>query len=109
MTREEIKEFSGVEPNCFETDREEYWYKIGCIDGLNTADADPDTSSLWHPADEEPECRDGGILCEHDLYYWVATKPYLFTIYGNWHNKVKREHLTRWAYISDLLPKKRDK
>ena len=34
MTREEINKFSGVEPYCFETDREEDWYKMGCIDGL---------------------------------------------------------------------------
>ena len=41
MTRDEIEEFSGVDLNCFETDREEDWYKIGCIDGLKAADTEP--------------------------------------------------------------------
>lgn len=41
MTRVEIEEFSGVELNCFETDREEDWYRIGCIDGLASADKEP--------------------------------------------------------------------
>ena len=67
--------------------------------------ADEHPVNVWHDASEEPERRNGGILCEHDLYYWVATQPYLSSIYGNWHKKVKREHLVRWAYISDLLPK----
>ena len=56
MTRDEIEEFSGVELNCFETDREEDWYKIGCIDGLKAADTEPNLASLWHDASEEPRC-----------------------------------------------------
>lgn len=116
MTREEIKYASKDYVN-YLLDKQEYHNENYTEDdirqafekGAMLANNNPDTSSPWHDASEEPECRDGGILCEHDLYYWVATKPYLFTIYGNWHNKVKREHLTRWAYISDLLPKKRDK
>ena len=72
-------------------------------EGVKWADEHP--VNVWHDASEEPERRNGGILCEHDLYYWVATQPYLSSICGNWHMKVKREHLKRWAYISDLLPK----
>ena len=34
MTREEIEQLNDVRPYCFETDMEEDWYKIGCIDGL---------------------------------------------------------------------------
>lgn len=89
--------------------KKHYSDSINChnafLHGVEWADEHPDLSSLWHPADEEPDRRSGGILCEHDLYYWVATQPYLSSIYGNWHKKVKREHLIRWAYISDLLPK----
>lgn len=71
--------------------------------GVKWSDEHP--KNVWHDASEEPEYRNGGILCEHDLYYWVATQPYLSSICGNWHKKVEREHLKRWAYISDLLPK----
>ena len=41
MTREEIEESPRVKLNCFETDREEDWYTIGCIDGLEAADEEP--------------------------------------------------------------------
>ena len=41
MTREEIEQLDGTEPNCFETDREEWWYNIGLKEGLETADQHP--------------------------------------------------------------------
>lgn len=34
MTREEIKQLKGIEPNCFETSREEEWYCEGLVQGL---------------------------------------------------------------------------
>ncbi len=41
MTREEIlNQGRPVEPNCFETDREEQWYKVGLYDGA--------TANPWH-------------------------------------------------------------
>lgn len=41
MTREEIiRQGAPVEPNCFETDREEQWYKVGLYEGA--------TASPWH-------------------------------------------------------------
>lgn len=101
MTREEIKEFSGVEPNCFVTDREEDWYRIGCIDGMEAEDANPDTSSIWHDASEEPK-ENTDILCistngnvhkvskiDNQLYNWLKDN----------------DSIDKWAYISDLLPK----
>ena len=41
MTQEEIlKQGAPIEPNCFETDREEQWYKAGLYEGA--------TASPWH-------------------------------------------------------------
>lgn len=41
MTREEIiQQGAPVEPNSFETDREELWYKVGLYEGA--------TASPWH-------------------------------------------------------------
>lgn len=41
MTQEEIlKQDAPIEPNCFETDREEQWYKVGLYEGA--------TVSPWH-------------------------------------------------------------
>lgn len=41
MTRKEIiQQGVPVEPNCFETDREERWYKVGLYEGA--------TANPWH-------------------------------------------------------------
>lgn len=46
MTKEEIiNQGRPVEPNCFESDREEQWYKVGLYDGA--------TAILWHDVKEE--------------------------------------------------------
>ena len=44
MTREEIEQLNEAEPYCFETDREEQWYKVGLQEGLKVADANPKSS-----------------------------------------------------------------
>ena len=100
MTRDEIEEFSGVELNCFETDREEDWYKIGCIDGLKAADTEPNLASLWHDASEEPRCDE--LLLGEDTdgfsIWWCGQED-------NWQAFVNKTGLSRWAYIDDILPK----
>lgn len=46
MNREEIEQLDTVRPYSFETDREEWWYNIGLIEGLETADQQP-RKGLW--------------------------------------------------------------
>ena len=53
MTREEIEQLDDTEPYSFETDREEWWYKIGLKEGLETADQHP-RKGLW---DSEKVCK----------------------------------------------------
>lgn len=37
MNREEIiSQGAPIEPNCFETDREEQWYKVGLYEGATS-------------------------------------------------------------------------
>ena len=54
MTREEIEQLNEVEPYCFETAREEQWYKVGLQEGLATADANPKSS--WISVDDDLPC-----------------------------------------------------
>ena len=110
MTREEIEKFSRIEPYSFETDREEMWYKIGCIDGLDAADEKPDTTKLWHNAYKEPEI--GSNIIAVDKYgQWWEIQPYdgQYDGYGSltgWECCVAHyNNIQRWAYIDDLLPK----
>ena len=51
MTREEIEQLNEVEPYCFETDREEQWYRVGLQEGLSIADANP--KSPWISVNEK--------------------------------------------------------
>ena len=103
MTREEIEKFSGVEPYCFETDREEEWYKIGCIDGLNAADAEPNLENLWHDANENPK-ENSVILVQWNI---KGNSGYEFYYADsiNWDRFVELYGVSIWAYIDDLLPK----
>lgn len=46
MTQEEIiSQGAPIEPNCFETDREEQWYKMGLYEGA--------TSNPWHKIEDK--------------------------------------------------------
>ena len=58
MTREEIEQLNEVEPYCFESDREEIWFKIGLQEGLKAADDNP--KSPWISVKESlpPEEKD---------------------------------------------------
>lgn len=51
MTREEIEQLNEVEPYCFETDREEQWYRVGLQEGLSIADENP--KSPWISVNEK--------------------------------------------------------
>ena len=56
MTREDIiNQGIPTEPNCFETDREEQWYKVGLYEGA--------TANPWHSvADGDLPTKDGEYL-----------------------------------------------
>ena len=54
MTREEIEQLNEVEPYCFETDREEQWFKVGLQEGLRVADANP--KSPWISVEDDLPC-----------------------------------------------------
>ena len=74
-------------------------------DGAKWAEEQINLSSLWHSADEEPVGKDWKILLE-DKYgsYWVEGKcnVYFLRQLAKYAEDVE---LTRWVYISDLLPK----
>jgi hypothetical protein len=67
MTREEIEQLDDTEPYSFETDREEWWYKIGLKEGLETADQYP-RKELW---DSKEVCE--WILNNYPTYEQIYT------------------------------------
>ena len=103
MNRKEIKRLNCASPYCFETDREEDWYKIGCIDGLAAADAEPDTTKLWHDVTEEPRLNQWFIAQIGE----GAFDTFIMAMDRNqdWKSWCKGLNIKRWAYVNDLLPK----
>ena len=83
---------------------------MGCIDGLKTADADPNLESLWHDANEEPQYKDKRILVYSEYFDYSLTDfpNYLMMKDGgqnkDWGTVVLRNKISKWAYVSDLFP-----
>ena len=73
--------------------------------GAKWADEHLNLKSLWHDASEVPQ---GPyiVLCDGlDNRQWVVEWFYIDMSYDNWQDYVERIGVSRWAYISDLLPK----
>ena len=107
MTREEqifevSKKFSEYEynPTNFEN---------GFINGAKWADKNP--VNVWHDVSEEPQYKNKRILgySEYFDYFFVDLPSYLMILYGgqtnDWETVVLRKKISKWVYISDLLPK----
>ena len=73
--------------------------------GAKWADEHINLESLWHDASEVPQ---GPyiVLCDGlDNRQWIVEWFYIDMSYANWQDYVERISVSRWAYISDLLPK----
>lgn len=74
--------------------------------GAKWADKNPDLSSLWHDASEEPEGVNWEILCQDENDgCWVENRIDAQLLHKNWNVYTEIEKIVRWAYIKDLLPK----
>ena len=106
MNREEIiQQGAPVEPNCFETDREEQWYKVGLYEGA--------TATPWHDVKEElPDINIPVLVLTHSGNV-VTTSMYIpRDVNGNilgdkeWKgNHAFKRSITHWMEIPQL-PKK---
>ena len=73
--------------------------------------ADEHPVNVWHDASEEPQYKNKRILSysEYFDYFFVDFPSYLMIKDGgqfkNWETVVLRNKISKWAYISDLLPK----
>jgi len=106
MTQEEIlKQGSPIEPNSFETEREERWYRVGLYEGA--------TASPWHSVadgDLPPKAKNNNrieysiqvLLClDNDN---VALGCYDYT-YKGWYVGLQNVHPTHWMEIPKLQNK----
>lgn len=112
MTREEIKYASKDYVN-YLLDKQEYHNEIyteydireafekGAMFVYNNSDL----SSLWHDASEEPQGTYEILVQDEFGNFWLTDYAEDISHYQRWEQCVVCECITRWAYISDLLPK----
>ena len=79
------------------------------VDGAKWADEHPDLSQLWHDADDMPN-NHSDIMFFVDRYtiktdYIPACLNHCQLNKSNWSEFVKKVNMTKWVYVSDLLPK----
>lgn len=87
--------------------KKHYYDDINCynafLHGVEWAEKHP--ANVWHDASEEPK---GTyiVLCDGlDNSQWVVYWLYIDNAYSNWKDYAETIGVSRWAYVSDLLPK----
>lgn len=104
MTREEILKYgSPIEPNCFETEREEQWYKVGLYEGA--------TANPWHSVadgDFPLKAKNNNNRIEFSVEVLVqldknrlAFGRYDYT-YKSWYVGLQRVYPTHWMEMPEL-------
>ena len=91
MTREEIEHIHEIEPYSFETSGEEQWYRIGLLEGLETADANPKSS--WISVEDDLPCNHKELLLDEH-----RTKTVLVVLSRN--DNSSSRHIDRFSMIN---------
>ena len=116
MTREEEIKCASKDYVNYLLDKQEYHNEDYTEDdirqafekGAMFADKNPDLSSLWHDAGDEPKDdlgKDDLVIIYQDKHgnCWFITKRDIVILYINW--ECFATNVRCWAYINDLLPK----
>ena len=65
--------------------------------------------NLWHPNTEEPDKSKSDIITlgfDNDAY--LQFKESILWNKESWRHSISRCQITKWAYLSDILPEKED-
>ena len=63
---------------------------------------------LWHPANEEPDKRNSDIITIGSYnYISIHLKESFIWKEESWRHSISRCQITKWAYLSDILPKQK--
>ena len=80
--------------------------RVAYKEGAAWADKHPDISALWHPASEEPIVNSTQIVYQDKSgLCWFASNQERYAYDWDWARMAAAFQMTRWAYITDLLPK----
>ena len=100
MTRQEIEQLNEVKPYCFETDREEQWYRVGLQEGLSIADANP--KSPWISVEDDLPCNYEELIdttrhCTVSKDVIVRHKDGSMTF-----DRMIKNYKSQWIFLSDV-------
>lgn len=100
MTREQIEQAAKENASThFGLINKEWWArKNGFEDGAQWR-----INAVWHDAHEEPQ-RSGRLIASNKDGNYILCGPNNC----NWKQTVKLFHIMNWAYIDDLLPKRKE-
>ena len=63
---------------------------------------------LWHPIEEEPDKRKSDIITIGSYnYISIHLKESFIWKEESWRHSISRCQITKWAYLSDILPKQK--
>ena len=63
---------------------------------------------LWHPIEEEPDKRKSDIITIGSYnYISIHLKEFFIWKEESWRHSISRLQITKWAYLSDILPKQK--
>lgn len=86
-------------------DNERSFFEYGFQRGYNRALKD-----LWHPNTEEPDKAKSDIITlGFDNDACLQFKKSILWNKESWRHSISRCQIIKWAYLSDILPKKGDK
>lgn len=96
--RQDIEILNEVRPYCFESDREEQWFKIGLQYGLDAADAEP--LLRWISVDEDLPCNHEGLISSNPVGYRQETTFVLvFDITGSIVKSMMVNDSGKWEWV----------
>ena len=65
-------------------------------------------NDLWHPIEEEPDKRKSDIITIGSYnYISIHLKESFIWKEESWRYSISRCQITKWAYLSDILPKQK--
>ena len=99
------------EPYCFETDREEDWYSVGLVHGLQIADEEP--NSQWISMNDSLPCYHKELICKENknetknvIAYCSSTNEVVFNMMliknGKWKWLFDCNKFDYWLPIPEL-------
>ena len=99
--RQDIEVLNEVAPYCFESDREEQWFKVGLQYGLNAADEEP--LAPWINTKDDLPCNHKKLIFKHS---GVLMTRLVFVLYSDYSFRIIKMYKfgDKWLWEYNTIP-----